>query len=116
MSRIIPTLSGADAVEAYDQRTSLEGVEYLWAFRYNLRRELWSFSITALDGTPILTGQSVYVGLVLNRRAVGGPPGILMAISETDDIDPPGFAELGERVKLVYLTPDEIADIDAGVT
>ncbi|MEY4548393.1 MAG: hypothetical protein RL685_4588 [Pseudomonadota bacterium] len=113
MSFIIPTLSGADAVEAYDQRTALEGTEYLWSFRYNLRRELWSFSIVALDGTPILTGQTVHVGIALNRRAVRGPPGVLLAISETDDIEPPGLYELGARVKLCYLSEAEVAELES---
>lgn len=113
MSLIIPTLSGADAVEAYDQRTQLEGVEYLLSFRYNLRRELWTFSIAALDGTPILTGQTVHVGIPLNRRAVAGPPGLLMAISETDDLTSPTLHELGARVKLCYLTAAEVEGIEA---
>lgn len=113
MSRIIPTLSGPDAVEAYDQRTALEGVEYLWEFRYNLRRELWTFSIRALDGTPILMSQSIVVGIPLNRRAVGGPPGVLIAVSETENIDPPTMLELGDRVKLCYVSADELAALDA---
>lgn len=108
MSLIIPTLT--DGTEAYDQRTQLDGVEYLFQLRYNLRRELWTFSIEALDGTPILTGQSVNVGIRLNRRAVGGPPGVLMALSETDDIDSPGLHELGDRVKFCYLTADDVAE------
>jgi hypothetical protein len=113
VSLVIPTLSGGDALEAYDQRTQLEGVEYLWAFRYNLRRELWSFSIQALDGRAILTGQTVHVGIPLNRRAVQGPPGVLIAISETDDTASPMFHELGERVKLCYLSAAEVAELGA---
>lgn len=111
MSVVLPTLT--DGTEAYDLRTQLEGTDYIFAFRYNLRRELWSFSIEAPDGTPLLTGQSVHVGITLNRRAVGGPPGILIAISETDDLASPGLQELGERVKLCYLTAAEVADIEA---
>jgi len=114
VSLILPTLSGADAVEAYDQRSQLEGVEYLFQFRYNLRRELWSFSLVALDGTPILTGQTVHVGIPLNRRAVGGPPGLLLAISETDDLASPTLYELGGRVKLCYLTEAELTELEAG--
>ena len=110
MSFILPTLS--DGTEAYDRRIQLEGVEYSFEFRFNFRRELWSFTIRALDGTPLLTGQSVHVGIVLNRRAVGGPPGALVAISETDDIDPPGLSELGQRVKLCYVTADELAELE----
>ncbi len=114
MSLIIPTFSGVDTVEAYDQRTQLEGVEYLFQFRYNFRRELWTFSIQALDGTDILTGQTVHVGIPLNRRAVGGPPGLFLAISETDDIESPTYEELGARVKLCYMTAAEVAEL--GVT
>lgn len=111
MSFVLPTL--IDGTEAYDTRIQLEGVEYAFQFRYNLRRELWSFSIAALDGTPILTGQSVFVGIPLNRRAVGGPPGLLIAISETENIDPPSLLELGDRVKLCYLTADEVTALSA---
>lgn len=108
MSLVLPTLS--DGTEAFDQRTQLDGVEYLFSFRYNLRRELWSFSIDALDGRPILTGQTVHVGVPLSRRAVRGPPGLFLAISETDDLTSPTLHELGERVKLVYLTAAEVAE------
>lgn len=111
MSFVLPTLT--DGSEAYDQRVQLEGVDYTFQFRYNLRRELWSFSIVALDGTPLLTGQSVNVGIPLNRRAVGGPPGLLMAISETENINPPSLLELGDRVKLCYLTADELIELGA---
>lgn len=111
MSLVLPTLT--DGTEAYDQRTQLEGAEYLFAFRYNLRRELWTFSLEALDGTPILTGQTVHVGVTLNRRAVRGPPGVFLAISETDDLSPPGLHELGERIKLCYLTAAEVAALEA---
>jgi hypothetical protein len=108
---VIPTLT--DGTEAYDQRTQLEGVEYLFQFRYNFRRELWTFSLQALDGTDILTGQTVHVGIPLNRRAVGGPPGLFIAVSETDDIESPTFDELGARVKLVYLSAAEVAELEA---
>jgi len=111
MSLIIPTVR--DGTEAYDQRTQLEGIEYLFAFRYNLRRELWTFSIQALDGRAILTGQTVHVGIPLNRRAVQGPPGVLIAVSETDDVTSPTIHELGERVKLCYLTAAEVTAIEA---
>jgi len=111
VSFVLPTLT--DGTEAYDQRTQLEGVEYLFSFRYNLRRELWTFSIAALDGAAILTGQTVHVGILLNRRAVQGPPGLFIAISETDDPSPPSLHELGARVKLCYLTVAEVAELEA---
>lgn len=98
-----------DGLTAYDQRTELDGVEYLFTFRWNARRERWTFSIDGLDGTPILTGQTISLWVPLNRRAVGGPPGVLMAIPEDDSTDPPGLLELGARVRLYYLTAAEVA-------
>lgn len=112
MSLVLPTLT--DGTEAYDRRIQLEGVEYSFQLRYNLRRELWSFSIVGADGSAILTGQTVHVGIPLNRRAVRGPPGMLIAVSETDDLASPTLHELGARVKLCYVTRDELAALGAG--
>jgi hypothetical protein len=69
--------------------------------------------IEALDGTPLLTGQAVHVGIPLNRRAVGGPPGAPHRHGETDELDSPTLQELGERVKLCYLTAAEVAELEA---
>jgi hypothetical protein len=96
----IPTLT--DGTLAYDQVTTLEDVAYAFTFRWNVRRELWSFSIAALDGTPILTGQTVHLDIPLTRRAVGGPPGTLIAVSSAGD-DPPALLDLGGRVRLTYI-------------
>lgn len=114
MSFVLPTLT--DGTEAYDRRIQLDGVEYSFQFRYNLRRELWSFSIFGLDGTAVLAGQTVHCGIPLNRRAVGGPPGVLIAVPETESLDPPTLLELGDRVKLLYFTADEMAELAAEAT
>ncbi len=98
-----------DGLTAYDQRVELDGVEYLFTFRWNARRERWTFSIDGLDGTPILTGQTVSLFVPLNRRAVGGPPGAILAVPEDDSRDPPGLLDLGARVKLQYWTAAELA-------
>jgi hypothetical protein len=48
---IIDTLT--DGTVAYDQRTELDGEEYLLSFRWNERRARWAFSIAGLDGMGI---------------------------------------------------------------
>lgn len=98
-----------DGTTAYDQRTELDGEEWLLTFRWNGRLDRWFLSIDALDGTPVLTGAGIGLRLPLNRRAVGGPPGVFFALSETAQDDPPGLLELGARVKLYYLTAEEVA-------
>jgi hypothetical protein len=97
----IPTLT--DGTPTYDIRTALDGVEYILTFAWNARRERWAFSINGLDGADILTGQTVSLGIPLGRRAVGGPPGVLMAISTSDDVETPSLTELGARVRLLYV-------------
>lgn len=98
-----------DGTTAYDQRTELDGVEYLLTFRWNDRRQRWAFSINGLDGSDILTGATVSLFIPLNRRAVAGPPGVFLALPESDTTDPPGLLELGARVKLLYLDVDDVA-------
>lgn len=98
---LIPTLT--DGTQTYDHRAEIEGVEYILTFAWNARRDRWAFSITGLDGVPVLTGQTVSIGVPLNRRAVNGPPGVFMAVTVSADVEPPGLTELGGRVSLLYI-------------
>jgi hypothetical protein len=109
--KIIDTLT--DGTQTYEQRTELDGQEYVLAFQWNDRRGLWAFGITGVDGTAHLTGQTVTLLVPLNRRAVGGPPGVFVAQPETDDHTPPGLLDLGARVKLVYLDQAGGAELPA---
>jgi hypothetical protein len=102
---LIPTLT--DGTQAYLQRSGLDGTDYLLSFLYNLRRDRWTFSIQDLGGSFLLTGQSVHLQIPLNRRAVGGPPGVLIALPEVGVVDPPGLHDLGESVKLFYISADD---------
>lgn len=105
---LIPTLT--DGTTSYDQRTELDGTEYLLTLQWNPRRDKWALSLNALDGTDILTGQNIALNLPLNRRAVGGPPGVLMCIPAAPaDTAPPGLLDLGTRVELWYFTAADLA-------
>lgn len=101
----IPTLT--DGTQSYLQRTELDGDDYLMSFLYNLRRNRWTMSLQSLDGTYVLTGQTIHLNIPLNRRAVGGPPGVLIALPEAGVTEPPGLHDLGAGVKLYYLTADD---------
>jgi hypothetical protein len=103
----IPTLT--DGTQSYIQRTELDGDDYLMSFLYNLRRDRWSMSLQSLDGTFVLTGQTIHLQIPLNRRAVGGPPGVLIALPEAGEVDAPGLHDLGDggSVKLYYVTADD---------
>jgi hypothetical protein len=55
------------------------------------------------DGHP----RTVSLNIVLNRRAVAGPPGAFMAVPTSDDLEPPGLTELGGRVRLLYVDAED---------
>ncbi len=102
----IPTLT--DGTTAYRIRTRLEGQDWLFDFTWNTRTSRWAFDVSALDGTGVVTGQAVVVGVGgLLGRAVGGPLGQLAATSSDGTDTAPGLRELGDRVRLFYITSDD---------
>jgi uncharacterized protein DUF6983 len=107
----IPTRT--DGTPHYTQRTALEGVDYLFTFRFGERRAAWTFDMATLDGVRIVTGQLVLCGLqdLLRRSAVPEkPPGILWAMNGNDPPEGgafalPGLYDLGGpdgRCRLYY--------------
>jgi hypothetical protein len=122
----IPTRT--DGTPHYTQRTALEGVDYLFTFRFGERRNAWSFDLATLDGVRIVSGQLILCGFqdLLRRSTVAErPPGILWAMNLADPPEGgvlalPGLYDLGGpdgRCRLYYTestTAQENAD--AGVT
>lgn len=124
----IPTRT--DGLPHYTQRTALEGVDYLFTFRYGQRRGGWVFDMATLDGVRIVTGRLVTCGGqdLLARSAVAEkPPGILWAFNVQEpptgaggSFALPGLYDLGGpdgRCRLFYTestTAEENAE--AGIT
>lgn len=104
---LIDTLT--DGTLAYEQRTELDGTDYVLAFQWDSRRERWLMSIRSIDTEDLLTGQVVSPYIPLNRRAVGGPPGEFRAIPTDGTYEPVGLTDLGARVQLWYVPADEVA-------
>lgn len=106
----IPTRN--DGTPHYSQRTELEGVDYLFTFRFGERRNAWVLDLATLEGVNILSGQLIMVGGqdLLHRCAMSErPPGVLWAfnISEPEEGGPfvlPGLYDLGPegRCRLYY--------------
>lgn len=90
----------------WEQRTQLNGVEYLLTFAWSQREGHWSLSIDDAHGNPLHTGLVFVAGIELVGQ-LGGVrrvPGGLIVIDTTgaNDLDP-GFADLGGRFALVYV-------------
>lgn len=103
-ARIIPTSS---TLSNYSQRTTLSGKEYVLEFRWSERSSSWYLRLLDSDGN-ILTGLLRIVLnmslLRLHRPNDALPPGDIVAIDTSGDLERPEFDELGKRIKLAYVT------------
>src|SRR5207237_530854 len=98
-------------VARWTQRTALGGRDYLLTFHWSQRGGAWLLTVADQDGVDIVTGQPVVVDWpLLGRRVVDArrPPGELVAVDTTGAARAPGFADLGDRVQLVYFEPAEL--------
>lgn len=95
----------------FSQRTILDGREFLLTFRWNQREAKWYLSIADANEVPIIQGVKIVLNFpLLTKRIVDErrPPGDIMAVDSSGDERDPGFNDLGERVRLLYI---EGADI-----
>ena len=106
---ILPTLTDE---ARYSFSIDLEDVEFKFDFEWNERAGAWLFSITDANGDVLLAGQRVIVGFpLLNRfRDIRLPAGWLEAVDTTGAGLDPAFADLGDRVKLLYIPSAEIVE------
>lgn len=89
----------------YEIRTRLDGKQYLLTFDWIGRENRWRYSVS-FDGRVLLSSRKLicHIGLLDSKAYdLDAPPGVLMAIDFSDrGGDPPGYADLGRRVRLVY--------------
>jgi len=105
----LPCTPGGAA--SWEQRTTLDGREFVLAFDWNQRTGQWSLALADQDGVAIASGRALVVGHALLQGCVDPrrPPGELLVDDATGatDLDP-GFADLGARFRLVYLDAAEL--------
>lgn len=105
----IPTSTDA---ARYDLEVELDGREFRLLFDWNERDQAWQLSLFNAAGVELLSGIRVVVNypLIGRFRDPDLPPGDLSAVDTGTTGADPGFADLGDRVRLIY-TP--IADFPA---
>jgi hypothetical protein len=106
----IPTTPGDPA---YTQRTTLDGREYFFEFRWNDRDGAWYMHLADDQEQHIRSGIRIVCNWPLLRRITDPrkPPGSIMAIDTEGSDQTPGLHDLGARVKLFYLDAAELAAI-----
>ncbi len=117
-----------DGSAHYTMRTQLEGVDYLFTFRFGERRNVWTFDLSTLDGVESIKGQAVTVlrDLLRSVAIAERPPGMLWAMNVTTPaavdggvLARPGLNDLGPggRCRLYYTESTTAAEFAAqGIT
>jgi hypothetical protein len=107
MSLELPTRTD---LARYSFDLTLDDVPLKFAFEWNDRDAGWYMSIADVNAVPLLSGRRIVIGvpLISIYRDTRLPPGTLVAIdTSTQDLEP-DFADLGDRVKLLYVTRAEL--------
>lgn len=92
-------------VPLYTIRVTLDGREYVLGLDYSEREDRWWLSVSDVAGTPLATGIKLVANWPLLHQRVSPdlPPGHLVAVDVSNSGgEPPGFADLGRRVRLLY--------------
>lgn len=86
-------------------RVTLDGTDYLLTFDWNEREGRWYMTIADINGATLVGDIKLLANWPLTRRfhSWRGPPGDLFAVDYSPQAgEPPGFADLGARVQMVY--------------
>lgn len=89
---------------------TLDGANYALLLRWNLREEAWYMDVLDEPQTTVLVGGLKLVadyplGIPRTGRM---PPGLFVALDTTGEGIDPGIDDLGDRVKLLYYSADEL--------
>jgi hypothetical protein len=99
---------------------SWSGVQYVIDARYNVRMNDgvggWTWDLTGPDGTRLLSGIPLVLGMDMLSPHGLGIGGLLAVDTSGQDKEagPDEADDLGERVKVVWLDEDDLAVISAG--
>lgn len=95
----------------YSMRVRLSGRDYIVRVDWNGREERFYLSLYDNDDAPVLLGLKLVENwplLVRHHANAKVPPGELMVIDANGD-GPPLLDDAGDRCRLVYLEPGEVA-------
>lgn len=107
MSLYLPTRTD---LARYSFDVDLDGSTFTFDFEWNDRDSGWYFSIIDANANKLLSGRRVVLGypLISIYRDIRLPIGTLVAIDTSSKDEEPDFADLGNRVKLLYITKAEL--------
>lgn len=97
----------------FDVQVPLDGVTYTLEFRWNVRAAAWF--MTVLDEqaeTVLMAGLKLVLGAFIGLEQTGRqPPGVFLMLDTSGTNVDPGVDDLGDRVRLEYLTAADLASL-----
>lgn len=109
MALLLPVDSSSTA---YSFEAALDGTSFLFTVNWNERDLSWYISISDTDGINLIGDVRLAVGselLHLVQDPVRKPQGAIVVYDTTADQIDPGRNDLGDRVRIGYLTAAEVA-------
>lgn len=103
-----------DATEKnYSVSTTLDGDVYTFAVRWNGRASAWFFDLYDVDGSIIIAGVRITLGVMFGRRSTDPrmPAGAIMAHDLSLEGRDAGRDDLGTRVRLYYYPAADLATV-----
>lgn len=100
-----------------EQRTTLDGEDYIFRFWLNQRESRWFFDLYDADRVLIAGGIKIVPNIDLLDRVRSDsrrPPGVIMALDVLSKGESPrtpispGPDDLGDRVQLLYFDAEEL--------
>lgn len=97
----MPLVSG---LYDYTERVIVEGVQYLFRFRWNTAAGSWYLDLSDADGNLIVAGRRCLADVRLLEQFghLAIPPGVLLAFDTTTKQVDPTLDDFGARVLLLY--------------
>ncbi len=96
---------------AFEFTIDLEERLYTLSFRFNERKQLWSMDIKDSEGADILMGIVLLTDVNITDQYANisseMPPGRFFVVDQTGERKNAGINDLGNDVKVFYLTSDE---------
>ncbi|MDK1020040.1 MAG: hypothetical protein QGD90_00190 [Candidatus Hydrogenedentes bacterium] len=102
------------AVAEYSIDVDLDARPFTMIFKWNFRGQYWTVEFTTREDVLIHGAIKVVpdYDLLHNTRHIAAlPQGILMIVDTTESGDPIVFADLGERLQLVYTPEADLAEL-----
>ncbi len=89
----------------WDQRTQLDGRDFMLSFSWNSRDGHWSLSIADQDSVPIVSGIRLVTNFQLLRSVdPRRPPGELVVVDTDAEPVDPDYGSLGTKQQLIYVS------------